>query len=331
MEQDTHAPLEPQKNTAPGPTSEPAIEPVKSSKTPIVIAILCLLLAIGGISFGVWGVMQANQSNVSNADEPKTSDPAQGKNTDDAVEEKSISDAYLLQELDEKIAALHFRSQDYDSTENGSVIKIVAGTHSEFSLYTEGTFSSLEKLAATFGSLKNFERNLSYSELQIVAADFSDLLPSSNLETISITAIDGDTVSAKYQDLFGESLNKEAKKGEYHCPNYVYDENIDMYVDLSACGGTSDATAYYYKQKYTAAGDNAYVYVRAAEKSGDEKAVYRDIVGFNYAENAGLKTDYDYETFELDSSNYQDFQEYRFVFKKSSTGTYYFEKVEKLS
>ena len=99
----------------------------------------------------------------------------------------------------------------------------------------------------------------------------------------------------------------------------------------SGCGGTSSATNYYYKNAYTTDGDHAYVYVSASTLSEADLNIYCDIMLYGSGEKPEVCGAFsDVDEFTLDASNYKDFAQYRFVFKKAANGTYYFEKVEKL-
>ena len=126
----------------------------------------------------------------------------------------------------------------------------------------------------------------------------------------------------------------------------MYNSIYDFYFDAGlGCGGTTPYERFYYKNRYTTDDDHAYVYTSTAfmsptEGSDEEDVVYNVYCDIAYLKQykvsedaricATLNTYDEVQNFTLDSSNYEQYSNYRFVFDKASDGNYYFNKVEKL-
>ena len=157
-----------------------------------------------------------------------------------------------------------------------------------------------------------------------------------SIRNTALQGIDGDIVSKRYKEVFGEKLSHE---GSESCYTYLYNSTNNFYYEnpVGGCGGTSSYKTFHYKNKYTIEDNNAYVYVAVALSNAEDGNVYcdlsyLDISGvFKLAEDAKVcGTVSGNEDFALNESNYQDFAQYRFVFNKANDDTYYFSKVEKL-
>ena len=328
-------------NEKPAGTANGGTAPNKPGVAKGLIAgmILCAVLGLAGVGFGVWGVIQAqNKSGQSSGETTQTEQNTsqteggteqQGGGTESAGETE-ITDGYMLNDLNEMLVILHAVADDPENAVDNDVIVLRAGTHPEFPLYQHGGLTVPAKLARTIESLRNYTRDSYNHENKIIMEDHADKLTGWDLSRNSVEVIDADVVKKKYHDLFGEDLDLNADFSQY-CPSYVYNARLNMFVNLSACGGTSDATTWYYKEKYTTDGDHASVYVRAATASGQEMKVLCDVaVDYKYDAVTDCSEKYAYDGFELNQTNYQDFAQYRFVFKKAGDGTYYFERVEKV-
>ncbi len=142
-------------------------------------------------------------------------------------------------------------------------------------------------------------------------------------------------------ELFGKEItNPVASIGK--CPKYIYDATSKMYFRPSpSCGGASDGWVASYKSKFTKKGQAVYAYVSFAFIQTIDNGKYKAYKDFDYLEDSlslgrlDFKNEYEtsipvnnFETFKLDSTNYQDFSEYKFTFQKKDNDNYYFEKVE---
>lgn len=156
-----------------------------------------------------------------------------------------------------------------------------------------------------------------------------------------------DIVNSKSIELFGEKIENPITQIGENCLIYIYDENTKTYYKPEPrCGGTSAGYVNSYKSKFTTKNDNIYVYVSYAfEKfedastsnyEDDYRQIYRDfsdIKDMTITYNENDKTQYTInayngETFNLDASNYKEFSEYKYTFKKDSNDNYYFVSVK---
>lgn len=153
-----------------------------------------------------------------------------------------------------------------------------------------------------------------------------------------------ESINALSKKLFGEEItNPVETMGK--CPMFIYDKTSKMYFyPEPRCGGTSSSIVKSYKSKFEEKYDEAYAYVSFAFLSpademvvDSEYIVYKD---FDYSKDLYFGTlthKNEYQrignsvlagSFEVDSTNYQNFSEYKFTFKKDKNDNYYFVKVE---
>ena len=144
-----------------------------------------------------------------------------------------------------------------------------------------------------------------------------------------------------YKELFGEEISAKIEiLGK--CEQIKYDATTQKYIRTTGgCGGAG----YYnsirsYKSKYTKKNDERYVYMSIAHVQPNDYTqrnftVYKDY-DFDAATYQNsfkniyktLSSSYEGEIFKVDSTNYQDFSEYKFTFKKATNNNYYFVSVE---
>lgn len=153
--------------------------------------------------------------------------------------------------------------------------------------------------------------------------------------------ISAEKVNKYSMELFGHELTNP-KEEIGRCPVLYYDANQQIYYRPDpACGGASIESVQSYEYKFTTNKDEAYVYVSFAyiEPSYDNSTynVYKDIkcsdelIGNCTLTNkyeVTLPTNKDY--FTIDKTNYQDFSQYKFIFKKDQNNNYYFVKTEQI-
>lgn len=317
----------------PSPIPSESTKPAKSNKSLLVI--LIILLTISLCAAGVFAYLYFSN----NAQSPTVSNTTSENTEPNATEEEvEITDTYVLRDLDEKMAILHFSSM------TSPVIIKERGTHPELQLYENGDLSEVAKAMHLIYSLSNQARYLSYDEKRSIISElgYSDSEEQALLNEL-VEAIDANIVAKKYLDVFGKELVYSQIMNDFYCPSYNYSAASNVYYldPRGGCGGTSPYDNYYYKYKYTTSGDDAYVYVAATTVSPDEDSsanpesyiVYCDVFKY-YADTkpevCATITKTEADSFTLDQSNYQDFAQYRFIFHKADDGTYYFEKVEQL-
>ena len=296
------------------------------------MVIILAILVVAGIGFGIWMAISGNQKPAENP--PVTpvepSEEEEEPSEDEPItEEVELTDANIIKELDEKIAVLHGGYNLKNLT--APTIVIAHGLHQEIPLYIDGNLSNAAKLANIALALQNsnLATSVTPSIASSIASNFPDLSFTYNtsLETTQ-QMLEGnifakDVFESKYHDVFGGELVYENSR---YCPQVYYDDSGYYFMDY-ACGGTDPSTTYFYKNRYTTDGDNVYVYINAGLI--DEKNKIHCDVDTNEESICGTLED-DTTDFTIDSTNYNQFAEYRFTFKKADNGTYYFDKVEKI-
>ena len=308
----------------PPATSQPPATEQKKQKALLITTIICAILAVDGVAFGIYGMFFHQEPTCEAECTESTSDIPNNVEQDTSTDEEiEITDTYVLRDLDEKTALIHHTSQ-LDS------MLSFGGTHSEYMLYKNGTLNDTAKLTNTIEYLGNFLRTPTAMETDTIAADYN---LSENDKLFLYKVIDADIADAKYYDTFGEKPVRNTEIDRSTCGIYTYDQALNVYFTFSGCGGTSPIASFYFKTKYTKDSNHAYVYVQTAVINHETRQIYCDAGTFE-TENA--------ETCEKDTSsdnsaqlteddiNRDSLATYRLVFNKADNGTYYFTKVEKL-
>lgn len=300
-------------------------EPAKSSKPLICTLIILAVIAIAAA--GVFAYLYFTKPTTPPS-EP-SEETSQETPPEETAEETEITDTYILRDLDEKIAILH------NTEETGPLIKKMGVGYGYVEpLYKNGTLSEIARLAhISAATVPDFIITSRETESAIAEQGY-DKDSAQDFRNTVHEGIKGDTMAAKYKDLFGETLVKGAANGEYYCPGAYYNSQYDFYYNpVLGCGGTGPYTGNYYKNKYTSDGEHAYVYISAGTFNGADDRIYCDVLPYDSSEPDPSTACGEAENREdtiINEGNYQKFAEYRFVFNKADDGTYYFVKVEKL-
>ncbi len=150
-----------------------------------------------------------------------------------------------------------------------------------------------------------------------------------SLPNVEIKQIDGKKVNEEYKLFFGKDI--ATYKSLDGCPMFPYDNDLNIFFWYTPqCSESTSGIVYAFANKFSFNGDYAYVYVSYGSaknyESKDKYTIYK-----NLGEKDSYESNITVEeamNFEIDESNYKDFLEYKFTFKKDSNGNYYFEKVE---
>ncbi|MBQ3474313.1 hypothetical protein IJH24_02720 [Candidatus Saccharibacteria bacterium] len=320
--------------TPPAPAASAPSAPIEEPKNSKTLAIIFAIIAT--ICFGAAVAFAALYFT-----EPKSSSspisPDTDSSSDTTLEETAITDATILGDLDRKIALLFSTSNTGPTFATGPSI-----TNYDIDLFHNGDLSQSDKVRSII--MHTLELT-PLNEEEITAVISQDEI-NSELEQYFrqnlAKGVDGDLVVKKYKEIYGEDFSK----GEIStlCGNYKYNEQYDFYYSAAfGCGGMTPYERFYYKNRYTTDGNYAYVYTSTAflaptPQDDSKYYVYCDIAdlgtnGSGVSENAEicatLQSYDEKQNYTLDASNYEQYAEYRFVFKIAD-GNYYFEKVEKL-
>ena len=324
---DMAGPVQPAPQSVPEPQTTQPPKPQKS-KTLIVLVVIFALLTITGTAFGIWAVLNNNQKPASQPEPSEPSEPTEpSKPTNEEVE---LTDTYIKRDLDQKIAILHRTDQ------TASTITI-EHLHPEMALYTNGDLSNAAKLSQVVLTLANTSAAVTVTTdiANSILANFSKEFYGEDLSGVQ-NELKGytfakNTVDQKHREVFGTDPVYE--QDATYCPMTYYD-NSGYYFILNRCGGDSPIVAYYYKNRYTTDDDHAYVYINAGAANGANSKIYCEIQPYgpeSYSDASSACGDYSGDKSTIDATNHDKFAEYRFVFTKATDGTYYFEKVEKVS
>lgn len=329
---------------SPMSTPPTATQPKKPKGLIITIVILAIL-ALAGIAFGIYGMFfqpkPVNQPETNQS--PTNTEPTEDESITTRNDEVEITDSAVIDDLDKKIAIL-FNTDNTDRTFNTGM----GITYYGLQLFREGDISESDKVR----SVITHALGLKPLDKEKVDAAVSQNRYSGETEQFfreSAKGIDGDSVAQKYKEIFGKTLVKG--EIEEYCGYYKYNKQYDFYYSgIPGCGGRTPYSELYYKYRYTEDDNHAYVYTSTAvisptfsttpEGYSTEDApfyVYCDVsyLGENgIVENAKvcatLQSYDEKEAFTLNTSNYEQYSNYRFVFDKTNDGNYYFSRVEKL-
>ena len=292
----------------------------KKCKCKVWIILLCAV-AICGVAFGIYGMLFANQKSVGSEDDSEGSVDTVASN---------IAAAYESRDLREKTLRLLGKRNGFLANYNPE----------------EGTFTVLDDYMLIAKLLNNeltdedkvyimlettnIDNNKTCSpynekilaDMRLVLGDF-DIRPSDDFDCISYK-----NASLDFYDLFGEDLPKVKQLTQ----DYIYGENSENYYYhiMGGRGGTGYNAAIGKIRKIDTEGDTAVVEIAVGGLSGSPEGIKirSSILGSEYFEEYGPDTEV--EDITIEEEKYEEFDQYRFVFKKNGDNIYSFEKVEQL-
>ena len=293
--------------------------------------IICLFLALGGIGFGIYGML----FNGTNTDQPSS-----GDNTSD-----SSSNEYVTRDLRNKtFRLLGFRnglsSQDYYDG-NTNKFAVYADYMPTKEILSNELNDSLKTYIALETTILDKEKHCSYKWDGDVSADIDKALSGTHWSNTEFgqtvfDCISYDVANGDYFDLWGENIQKlnAFENGTKTYGDYAYGPNLDAfyYHVVGGRGGTSSNYTIGKVIHIEEKDDSATVEIKAGSyliSAGEPEKIYSDI------ERNELHKTIEHESTtlavsELSDNDYDSFQGYRFVFKKNSKGIYSFSNVEKL-
>lgn len=253
-------------------------------------------------------------------------EPEEEPEKKEKVVEIELEDTILKAALNEKI----------DTITNYTSLKNISNLFS-FRSNTDGVFGNVFKNIDNEMKLHIvltylFNREL-FSPLTDSSRSSALLTSIINNPEIEIKEISPDVVSSVFKEYFGTDLTNVNSTIGKNCLIFYYDATLNTYFSVSsACKDVGSSYVSAYKNKYTTNNDLAYVYVNYAlleptSPTLESYNIYKDLEKTTlYQSNVSKDMAYN---FNIDTSNYREFSEYRFTFKKDINGNYYFLKLEK--
>lgn len=142
-------------------------------------------------------------------------------------------------------------------------------------------------------------------------------------------------VNAVFKEYFGGDWpNVDTEKIGY-CPGYYYDSVNKVYYQHSACGGATPVTIILHKENYQYDGEQATVdlYIALTRPASDDFSSYyilKDVkTTGEFDKNSAVETISQGTKYAINDSNKDKFNSYKFTFKKSDKGNFYFESLKK--
>ena len=311
----------------------------------VIIVLLCIALgiAIGYIAFSNGGTntngnANNNNSNLNNNNNNTTNNTNNtsnnnNNNTETKQEVESvITDQSLVKDLKNKTYII-MRAKDYDL--KNDVIN-TSSIYINTPLLEKLTMTDEEKLHIISYSMDGSKVNIAWDKIgnEVLKKtydkdDWSFIMEDDDMEHVAqISAAD---MENEYKKLFGVTLiNNDTSQ----CPKSYYDSKNNVYFRIQYCGGINTGSFLGYVNKISQKGNNAYVYLSVGttivkENSNGE---YEKVILYNSIAKDKVVKEYNIsaaDNIKIDSSNYNQFSEYKFTFEKDSTGNYYFKSIER--
>ncbi|MBQ6354834.1 hypothetical protein IJJ18_00170 [Candidatus Saccharibacteria bacterium] len=290
----------------------------RSVKSPLIIGLTIVNVLAAAAIITCLIIMLNSKNNepvANNQEQTQTSDTSAEKIPEEATEQK-IADQAVATDLIKKVQLLfgNYQGDDYTLTGDKSMVSNPA-------------------FYPTKGAIDN---SLTEADKIAVAINYHNVLASKKGNVArTYTAAE---INDAYKKLFGTDIpNPQSGKTNTCFGNFAYNAAQQTYsTPVTGCGGTMTPYDYLYAYETTAKDDTAYVYVAAGsivpETSGTGFVYtqFNDLSDHSSRSKISSSSDYDPSNNPINSSNYDQFTKYRFVFKKAADGSYYFEKVEKI-
>ncbi|MBR1376210.1 MAG: hypothetical protein IJ565_00115 [Bacilli bacterium] len=263
----------------------------------VLILIVVILGLVGYIGYDKLFVSKQNNNKPKEVENNKEVEPIK---TNDKVEESELTDDDIKKEVSSKVSMIlsggNSRAVDIDS------VKVDIDYLDSLNDYNPTTDKKLE--IVLYNNLEKFTK-ITENDIERIKPIFEIVFDGegdiNRFINSNETIIDSSIIENAYTELFG---TKPVNKSITGCSNYYYSASTNIYLHNETCRGSGYNTITYYKNKYTQKGNNVYVYVSIkANEELDEEIV---------------------------KNNYLEYEQYKFVFEKSSNGTYSYKTTEKL-
>ena len=338
VQPEMQTPIEPQIDPSFGTNVSIPVQQVPAptkKKNPLPIILIVLAILAGG-GFAVWKFVLPNITGDKN-ETTTTAEILAGtieltdKDTISKLDKgiKFYSTAGIEAILDDK-----YKSENYKLTDNSK--KAYLAIYNTNHVTDQNVINEFNASTHTFSDqIKAF-----YSEIDQVAASVT----SDEENILDAYLYNSKDVAAVYKEMFNEDFDAKAfgdigkhADGVWSCPSFPYDSTTDKYVSLQACGGESGIIdlSYTYKYEKEINGEEekyyAYVavgYIKFTIVGEDDKAfLYYSYMDENKKDDKS--EDNNIVSFKIDSSNYEKFDKFMYVFTKdNATGNIYVDHIE---
>ncbi|MBR2587379.1 hypothetical protein IKE71_03355 [Candidatus Saccharibacteria bacterium] len=338
-----------------------------------IATVILAFLTLASLGFGVYGFFfkkpsQAEAINSLNSDNldaiSVVSDVKDLPTTKiSEPQEITITNPYILRDLNHKFTLLHGRYIESSKTESGQFLTATWVYDDTRELYETGDYAFLRDIAVSVSGASAYTLDSRYGNLISSLEDYLssfkgkyDITAEVTYDSVSHAEfVPYEDANQLYHDLAGTDSN--LPKEDYatsKCKIYHYVPTVDGFINITTfitggCGGAGGGSILVRKDSFKAKGDEAYIDVHLIStsyvdwESEPGAPICRIYDGFTTAISGGSE-----ERTEIDritGDSWCDFpddyasthpsildrgQPYRFIFKKNSEGIYSFVKVEKL-
>lgn len=323
----------------------------KNSLFQVILIIICILLAIttGALATFICidkGLFKDKEVNIENNEsESSSNNTSESDKEQTDSEDKNISTeeekrTNMMTELSYKIDALvsMYAQTEYQQSTSWAEYGFKYGLLRRKLTEKDIQFIALQSAewqSITSDDWKSFTRMKTLASYFETNGDGGALFISKSHQTSE------EKVNEKSLSLFGKKIETPVEEVG-GCPIYLYDVNQRKYYRPQIqCGGANGSQVKSYKSNFIEIGDEVNVYVSyafAIPTGANRFIIYKDFEisseELQYANptytkeyKTGVTSDY-VSNFKLDETNYQEFSEYKFTFKKDNNDNYYFVSVE---
>ncbi len=192
-------------------------------------------------------------------------------------------------------------------------------------LFKKGTLTPEQKLTRAFFSLESEEeKTLTDEEIFAARANLTDIgLSQESVDTLKVIAYSGETVRAKYSQIFDEELEQNGND------QIKYNEAGDYFYTLDFEGFSTTSSRIYRKQRYTKNGDTVSVFISAAQIEYLDGNIYCDVFSAIDTDKPAVCASLeDMGIFDNTIITEENYATTRFDFVKNSDGKYIYSGAE---
>ncbi|MBR3320242.1 hypothetical protein IKG20_02975 [Candidatus Saccharibacteria bacterium] len=261
----------------------------EKQKNPFKIAtIICAILALAGIGFGIYGFFFKKPSADEAINSLSQEDVAAIAVVSDAKElpatnnsenqEITITNPYILRDLNHKFAMLHGVSSRTDTkAESNQFLTTMWAYNYTSNLYATNNYSFLKDMAIVTASIAAEQQKSFYNGLSDIIKKYLDTAnqnngsPQASYEEIAKAGFATyEQANQAFHDLAGTGSDLPKEDGFHVCTHYQYISEADGFLQVpgGGCGGAGYGALMVRKDSLKAKGDEAYIYTHLLTTSG---------------------------------------------------------------